>query len=140
MSTALKIQVSGEGASGLFEFDETTILDCAVIPNNDSLTQVPQNGKPNLIDQVHVLNTALTSSDKVLIRVALYHYVSTVKTKIESLQSYSEKQYEVYYQYIASPSTYVTCLLDPNYENIYYYGKQAACFKSIMIFYQTEAI
>lgn len=140
MATGLKIQVSGEGASGLFEFDEATVLKCDLLPNNESLTQVPQNSKPNLIDRVHVLNTDSVSSDKVIIKVILYHFVKTVKTHIESLQAYYDKQYQVYYQYISSPATYVTCLLDPNYENILYYGQQAACFKSTMIFYQTEAV
>jgi hypothetical protein len=77
-----------------------------------------------------------TSTKRMIINIRILHYDKNTKTKLLTLFGY-ERAMKVYWKYKLSDSDYKKCVLDPNIEEIYYNGMQAAKIITNLKLYET---
>lgn len=139
MSIALRIEPMNDSYTydSAIDFDDTEVLDVNLYPANESVVQQSQKQYPQVYDRSKALAKS-TTTDKKIIEVTLYHSKPDTKTNVELLFGYGVI-FKVYYRYASDASAMVYCILDPNYEDVYFYGEQAAEITTNLKFYETYA-
>lgn len=121
MANSLKIELyNGAAYATTIYFQEDEFRDLNLIPLID-IEQIQPTGNiyPVLCDIDRINEDA--SRDRYQIDITFLIRKIATKTNVDSILG-NDYKFKVYYEYLINNATYIECLLDPQFEEIYYYG------------------
>jgi len=124
MNNCLKIELyNGAAYATTIYFQENELRELDVIPLID-LEQIQPTG--NIYPLLHDLDRINedASRDRYQINITFRIHKRATKTDVDSILANTYK-FKIYYEYLINNATYLECLLDPQYEEIYHYGMEA---------------
>ena len=124
MNNSLKIQLyNGSSYATTIYFQEDELRDLNVIPLID-IDQLQPTG--NIYPLLHDLDRINedASRDRYRIDITFRIHKRATKTNVDSILA-NDYKFKIYYEYLINSATNIECLLDPQFEEIFYFGMEA---------------
>ena len=134
MNTVLRIQLwNGSSWATTHDFVEDEVTTILRYTDNGVQVLHASKAKPILQDMSKV-SAGCGGRERWVFEIHFYHQRAVTKPKVEGVKDNNYKV-RVYYKYVEDQSTYVDCVVDPNWVELFYRGHEAAAYETIMRFY-----